>query len=411
MLKWDLEGPDSLPDSSDIDIAISKEATATLLDYLEQHPLVRKVKTCHKSFMVETELYLRDGGYLSLDLLHELRRKNHLLMPFESLLKSVSRNRFGVSVPAAHYDFEYCWLFYLSNGSSLPERYRAHYLAMPRFCKERILLHINGTYQLGVRSLEELLHFHAEHLAQIKKITSKHARNRGLGQLKQAWAYVKDSLAGLRRRWGYSITLSGVDGVGKSTIITALEQELAVLHRRPVKVLRHRPSLLPILSALLLPRHKVDQQKISQPHAGTNRNRLSSLIRFAYYLTDYLIGQFYITLRYHARGYLVLYDRYYFDMIYDMKRSNLVISRKLARKCYALLLKPKVNIFLHAPSKLILNRKQELTAPVIEHLTTGYMHLFAELARKSQVARYASIENIHQEVTIRQILKEINAAV
>lgn len=411
VLKWDHNSPDELAAGSDLDLAVHKASIPSFIVYTRQHPLVRRVKVCQKSYMVVLELYLRDGGYLSIDLLHELRRKDRLLMPFHALLESAVATAHDVPLPSKHFDFEYCWLFYQSNGSDIPERYQKHYLAQSYYCKERILLYINGNYGTGANSLEQLMAYSAWHHTRIKRYTTQFGPNRGLSRMRQIVTYLRDSWATLRRNQGFSITLSGVDGVGKSTIISALEQQLAEVHRRPVKVLRHRPSVLPILSALLLPKSKVNHEKLSQPHAGTNRNRLSSLLRFAYYLTDYLIGQFYIMLRYHARGYLVLYDRYYFDMIYDMKRSNLIISRKLARKCYALLLKPKVNIFLHAPSKLILKRKQELTAPVIETLTTGYMHLFAELARKSQAARYASIENIHKEATIRQILQEINAAV
>ena len=59
------------------------------------------------------------------------------------------------------------------------------------------------------------------------------------------------------------------------------------------------------------------------PRQVSNFGKFSSLLRFAYYFTDYLLGQFYIYLNYTLRGTVVLYDRYYFDFILDSRRSNI----------------------------------------------------------------------------------------
>jgi GTPase SAR1 family protein len=47
-----------------------------------------------------------------------------------------------------------------------------------------------------------------------------------------------------------TITISGVDGVGKTTVIQSILNNLPKLMRRDVVLLRHRPKFLPILSTL-----------------------------------------------------------------------------------------------------------------------------------------------------------------
>ena len=154
------------------------------------------------------------------------------------------------------------------------------------------------------------------------------------------------------------VTFSGVDGAGKTTVLSEVKKYLENRHSLKVIELRQRPSLLPILSSI---KHgkKAAEAKTMQalPRLGTNASKLSSYIRFFYYLTDYLIGQLYIYLKYTSKGYLVLYDRYYFDYIVDPRRANIVIDERIPHFFYNLIFKPTVNVFLFAAPKEILQRK------------------------------------------------------
>jgi hypothetical protein len=178
--------------------------------------------------------------------------------------------------------------------------------------------------------------------------------------------------------------------------------------RKPVVILRHRPSILPILSVWTKGKQKAHQEATDNlPRQGKNANVISSFFRFSYYYFDYLIGQFVIYFKYILRGYVVLYDRYYFDFINDSKRSNIVLSKKIPFFGYQFLLKPKFNFFLFADVSVILNRKKELSKTTIEQLTNDYKNLFTKLKSKSRTAVYECINNTDLDVTINHIVATI----
>jgi thymidylate kinase len=165
--------------------------------------------------------------------------------------------------------------------------------------------------------------------------------------------------------------------------------------------LRHRPSVLPILSAWKYGKEAAEQKCVdSLPRKGNNKSQLSSALRFAYYYTDYLLGQLLIYVKYMLRGYVVLYDRYYFDFVVDGKRSNIRISPRFIRQLYRFVYKPQLNVFLYAAPEIILKRKQELSAEDIVQLTDQYKILFDRLGSQQ---RYICIENMDKQATIDRI--------
>jgi thymidylate kinase len=205
------------------------------------------------------------------------------------------------------------------------------------------------------------------------------------------------------------ITFSGVDGAGKTTILSSVKQYLVEQKGYKVKELRHRPGLFPILSAIKHGKKKAELLTMqNNPRSGTNTSSLSSYLRFAYYFADYLIGQAWVFFAFSLRGYVIIYDRYYFDFIADPKRTNLSINVKLATRLYSLITKPDYNFFLYAPTATILSRKQELDAKSIEELTKNYLNLFEHLSVKYKNSKYLAIENIHLNDTLAKITSYID---
>ncbi|MCB0820652.1 MAG: hypothetical protein KDC13_08515, partial [Bacteroidetes bacterium] len=143
------------------------------------------------------------------------------------------------------------------------------------------------------------------------------------------------------------------------------------------------------------------------PRQGENSGKLSSLLRFAYYLTDYVFGQWVIHFRYVRKGVIVLYDRYYFDFINDSKRSNIKLNPKFTSRFYFLIKKPRFNYFLWAPADVILKRKQELTSDTINSLTSDYIALFERLQNADKSVLYRCIKNIEIGETVAGIMRNI----
>jgi thymidylate kinase len=165
---------------------------------------------------------------------------------------------------------------------------------------------------------------------------------------------------------------------------------------------------LPILSAWTKGKVRAEQQAAATlPRLGGNKNQLSSLVRFVYYYSDYLIGQFVIWALHIRRGDIVLYDRYYFDFINDSVRSNITLPPSLLRAGYQFLLQPELNFFLYADPDTILSRKQELDRTTIGMLTERYLTLFSELNSKNAQSSYIPLENRYLQETIHTVFTKI----
>lgn len=393
-IKFTENAPETLSEFSDIDICLHKSDASELVKFLKRHPLVLQVCQSKQSNMNSVQVILRNGKILSLDLIWRFKRKNLVMLDLEELLKRAVSNKYGVKRMDILNQARFIGLFYGLNNGAIPEKYLDHakYLADSRHLMDRVIYRKYCNNEVPVS--REL----SSHLKLNKP-------NKGIRGLLNTLAYYFDIAKGSICTKGMIMTFSGVDGAGKSTVIERIKFELEKKFRKRVVVIRHRPSILPILSVWQKGKARANQDVISSlPRQGNNKNPLSSAFRFAYYYTDYLIGQFYIWLRYKSRGFIVLYDRYYFDFINDSKRSNIILPKKLIKFGYNFLIKPDLNFFLYADADTILERKKELDKPTIEKLTSDYRNLFENFS--SAKNRYHCIENKDLEQTIRFIMNQ-----
>ncbi len=207
----------------------------------------------------------------------------------------------------------------------------------------------------------------------------------------------------LKRNKNIIITFSGVDGAGKTTILRQFKELLEQKYGRSVIELRHRPSILPILSAVKHGKKKAEQKTLEAlPRSGTNKSLISSLIRFSYYFLDYFFGQWVIYFKYSIKGNIIIYDRYYFDFINDAKRTNIRLNENFIKFFYRFVFKPDINIFLYASPEIIISRKQEMDEKSIVELTDKYKILFDDFEAKYN-QKYISIENIDKYKTLNMI--------
>ncbi len=201
------------------------------------------------------------------------------------------------------------------------------------------------------------------------------------------------------------ITFSGVDGAGKTTILREFTKILVKKYNREVIEVRHRPSRLPILSAIKYGKKEAEKKTMEVlPRTGANSSKLSSYLRFFYYLTDYIIGQWVLYFKYTIHGKIIIYDRYYFDFINDARRTNINLESKFIKFFYRFVFKPDINIFLYASPEIILSRKQEMDKDSIIELTDKYKILFGKLGRNN-TKQYVCIENIDKNITLQTIEK------
>ncbi|WP_216688920.1 nucleoside/nucleotide kinase family protein [Hymenobacter siberiensis] len=390
--------------SSDLDLLLEEADMEAGVHFLRHYPLAQSAVLRPAAHMQSVDCLFLDGSLLSVDLLHQLERMELRLLDTEAVLSQAERAVAGVPVPSLRDDFVYTWLFYWLNQSNLPLNHLRHFQQLAAGQQAALLAHLTAAYGLTFHSLAEASVYvpaKAEHLA----FTLRQAPvNRRLHRWARGLRYLLSTAVEFGRPGGLIITFSGVDGAGKSTVIEHVKERLEKKWRKRVVVIRHRPSVLPIISAWKYGKQGAEARSVQNlPRQGQNYGLGSSLARFAYYYVDYVFGQAVIWLRHTRRGHVVLYDRYYFDFINDGRRSNIDLPVRLTQALYALVNKPRLNFFLYADPQEILRRKQELSASTITQLTQQYKILFGQLGARYRDSRYVPIENQDLDTTLALI--------
>jgi thymidylate kinase len=393
-IKFPEFAPENLSEYSDIDMCIHKKNAQHLIRFLSSHSMTSEIKIISYSYMNSVQILLKDQSILSLDLIWEFKRKSLYMLDFKQIISRCYVNSFGVKKIKQLDLARFIGLFYILNGQSVPVKFKAYemLLSKSQFLLDR-LLYKNFAFNDYVH--HELLHY-----------LNQQNKNQGFSKLLSIINYLRDCISKALSTKGLIITFSGVDGAGKSTVIENVKYKIEKNLRKPVVVIRHRPSLLPIISAWVKGKEQAEKDSINTlPRQGSNDKFWSSLFRFGYYYADYVFGQFYILFKYQIKGYVVLYDRYYFDFINDSKRSNIQLPKNIIKLGYNLLFTPDLNFFLYADPDVVLSRKKELDKETIQSLTSDYLNLFENLDQ-NQKNTYFNIENLQLDHTIDQIMEQ-----
>ena len=111
---------------------------------------------------------------------------------------------------------------------------------------------------------------------------------------------------------------------------------------------------------------EVDRE-YTKPHRGGQVGLLSSLLRLFYYTIDYILGYYKLVKTKLFRRNIVIFDRYYTDVICDSRRSRIFLNyRFLYWFGWVFIPQLDYNILLTAEVDTILARKQELTEEGIQ---------------------------------------------
>jgi thymidylate kinase len=188
----------------------------------------------------------------------------------------------------------------------------------------------------------------------------------------QSWLERSGAPFALRPRGLFLIYL-GPDGVGKTTLLREVSATLARIF--PVQaVYRWRPG---IFSAATRP--------VCQPHSKPLRTLRGSIFYLLFAWIDFLAGYLYETRRILAQNGLVVFDRYYHDILVDPMRYRYAGPKSLLQ-ILARVIPPRDVFFfvLDADEDTILSRKQQLPAEEISRQRAAYRN-FARSARAAAI--------------------------
>lgn len=402
-LKATLDSPADTSEFSDIDLFIKKDILLDVLLFISKQPNISDLEITSQHEVVFLHLVFTDNSTLKVDLLTSLMRKQWNYLTEDYLFTNRTYvNGIATYNPAVL--LEHVMLFNYLNHSGMPLKYQTFFGDMTMQEQMRLVAFFNQKYGTYFASISDMGRFRQVARGRIiSHLKATPANNFGQ-RLLNGLGYIKQKLNYRFKKLGKVVTFTGVDGAGKSTLLGDLRTELAEKYGQKVVVLRHRPSVLPILSAWVHGKKAAEAKSVSRlPRQGNNHSRISSLFRFGYYYSDYLLGQVYIWFRYLLSGYTVIYDRYYFDFIVDAKRTNLTLDSELPKWLYRFVAKPSLNVFLYADPAIIRQRKQELPTEVISTMTGQYRQLFEELGQNYR-GKYLCIDNTDRQASLHLIL-------
>lgn len=163
---------------------------------------------------------------------------------------------------------------------------------------------------------------------------------------------------------GIIIALLGPDGCGKSTLGAILQKELAPAFRG-IRCFHLRPYFFSFKKGGAT-------SPVYDPHAQKPRRSIASAIKLIYFLLDYLLGFIFVLYPLKARSHLILFDRYYHDLMIDPKRYRYKAPMWLAMLIGYLIPKPDLFLVLDAPAQIIQSRKQEVPFSETERQRNAY---------------------------------------
>lgn len=176
---------------------------------------------------------------------------------------------------------------------------------------------------------------------------------------------------------GYSFGFTGPDGSGKTTVLDCMVDALKSVYSQ-IDLYHFRPTVFGNLGEVA---HSVGIKKevdkdYSKPHRGNKVGPINSFCRLVFYSIDYIVGYCLKVRRKLCKRQLVVFDRYYTDIICDSRRSRIFLPTKFLY-WFGRLFIPSLdyNILLTASTETILNRKQELDKEGVEAINSKIEYL------------------------------------
>jgi thymidylate kinase len=368
--------PEYLP--SDLDIVVAPEDLSKLEKALLEANGARLVNLLqHESACYYFVLALQEDKkvrFLLVDAATDYRRDGRVWFTAEDLLKGQQRWK-DFLVAAPEVEFKYLLVKKILKGL-VPEN------------SAKRLRELAG--ELGDKAREQAVEFLGNPLGEqvfrwIETGTWEEFQNHipALQKALKTQKFRKDPLNPLRywlpeirRVWqrlryptGFFVVVLGPDGSGKSTLIAHLERELKGAFRRTA-IFHLMPGLL---------RKGANGGPVTDPHGQPPRSLPASLLKLFYYLLDYNLGYWLKVLPALVKSTLVLFDRYYDDLLVDPKRYRYGGSMWLARRLRRLIPRPDLWFILDVPEDEILRRKQEVSPEEIRRQREAYRRLAIEL--------------------------------
>lgn len=193
---------------------------------------------------------------------------------------------------------------------------------------------------------------------------------------------------------GVIISVLGCDGSGKSTVIDQLMN-----HSPDFEAFRGTEYYHLFATKM----ESFGKTPVSNPHDQIPRSWMLSNLKLMYFLFKYIFGYWLIAYPQKVRSKLVIFDRYYYDILVDPRRYRHNGSLLLTQFIGRIIPKPDLFFVIDAPAEILQQRKQEVSFEESERQRQAYLDL------KNKLDHLSIIDNIqHPEIASFEVKKVLN---
>ena len=185
--------------------------------------------------------------------------------------------------------------------------------------------------------------------------------------IKDYFFKIRNRIERIIKPTGLVIAFMGPDGSGKSSIINAVKEDLTEVFRKNKQF--H-----------LFPKESSETATNTNPHGLKQRGFLCSLLKLFYFLGLYTIGYWSKVYPLKIRSTLIIFDRYFHDILIDPKRYRHSGGKIWIKLIGTFIPKPDLWILLDAPAEVIQQRKTEVTFEETSFQVNEYRKLFNNLS-------------------------------
>lgn len=172
---------------------------------------------------------------------------------------------------------------------------------------------------------------------------------------------------------GLFIIVIGTDGSGKSTIINKIITDLAPIYRRTA-LFHWKPTFFN--------NNKSENVVVKEPHKQEPRSTLISSIKLLLYFLQYLLGYVFKIVPMKIRSTLIIFDRYYYDILVDQRRFRIKLPKKIISFLGNFVPKPYLIFFLDTDAELAFKRKSEITIEELKRQRKEFLKIKTILGDK-----------------------------
>lgn len=300
---------------------------------------------------------------LNLDIYGELSRKKILFFNEESVFSNIESYN-EIPILTAHQEF-ICYLFKKIDKKDLNKTNFLHlrnlFFQKQNECETILKENFSKTNQLIIQAFNE---------NEIHLITSNYKlffNDIILNKKFNLLNFFKNKIRTIKRilkPTGASIAFLGPDGSGKSTIIqTLIEQQLPYrrtdyFHLKPKHSKKFEGSVVVI-----------------NPHEKKPYSTIKSFIKLMFFIFQYNFEWIKNILTLKTRSSLIIFDRYFDDILADPKRYRYGASKAIVKFAKIFIPKPDLYFILTTDPKVIFERKKEVSFTELESQVIAYKKL------------------------------------